>query len=115
MIVEALTSFRSEMVGIVDTSTKELLRDQLAEFQSQMKHEFQTYLAETLKQQQSAVAPTGSPGVSTPTTPRSGTGSRGFFPTLEAVKKEIGRFRMLLDKYVQNHAGYVKVGGSVTI
>ncbi len=115
MIAQALASFRSEMVGIVDTSTKELLQDQLAEFQSQMKHEFQTYLAETLKQQQSAVAPTGSPGVSTPTTPRSGTGSRGFFPTLEAVKKEIGRFRMLLDKYVQNHAGYVKVGGSVTI
>ncbi len=56
MIAEALTSFRSEMVGIVDTSTKELLRDQLVEFQSQMKQEFQAYLAEALKQQQSPVA-----------------------------------------------------------
>ncbi len=111
MIAEALTSFRSEMVGIVDTSTKELLQDQLVEFQSQMKQEFQAYLAEALKQQQSPVAGSGSPGVSTPTASRSGAGSRGFFPTLEAVKKEIGRFRMLLDKCVENPERHVKFRG----
>ena len=102
LISEAIGGLKDEFSGIVSSSTKELVQSHFAEFRSQMKEEFRTYLVEAIKQQQ-VTAPAGSPGASAPTTPRHGssTGSKGFFPTIEAVKREIGRFRMLLDKYVE--------------
>ena len=102
VIAQAIGGLKDKFSGIVSSSTKELVQSHFAEFRSQMKEEFRTYLAEAMKQQQ-VTALAGSPGASTPTTPRPGssTGSKGFFPTIEAVKKEIGHFRMLLDKYVE--------------
>ena len=105
MIEQAMSKiredFKEEFTGMIGSSTKELVQSQFAEFQSQMKEEFLTYLAEALKQQQ-VTAMAGSPDISTPTAPRPGgsKGGRGFFPTIEAVKREIGRFTMLLDKHV---------------
>lgn len=97
MIAGAIAEFKHDFTSAVGTSTKELVQSQLAEFQLQIKREFQANLAEAMKRQQVQIT-AASPCVSTPTTPRPGTGSKGFFPTIEAAKKEISRFRMLLDK-----------------
>ena len=97
MIVGAIAEFKHDFTSAVGSSTKELVQSQLAEFQSQIKQEFQANLAETIKQHRVQIAAT-SPCVSTPTTPGPGTRSKGFSPTIEAAKKEISRFRMLLDK-----------------
>lgn len=97
MIAGAIAEFKHDFTSAVGSSTKELVQSQLAEFQLQIKREFQANLAEAMKRQQVQIA-AASPCVSTPTTPRPGTGSKGFFPTIEAAKKEISRFRMLLDK-----------------
>ena len=103
MIAKAIGGFKDELTSMVGSSTKELVQSHFAEFRSQMKEEFHTYLAEALKQQQ-VLATASSPGVSTPVAPRPGScnGGKGCFPTLKTVKKEIGRFRMLLDKYVKS-------------
>ena len=106
MIEQAMSKmreeFKEEFTGMIGSSTKELVQSQFAEFQTQMREEFRAYLVEALKQQQ-VRATASSPGVSTPTGPRPGScnGGKGCFPTLETVKKEIGCFRMLLDKYVE--------------
>lgn len=97
MIAGAIAEFKHDFTSAVGSSTKELVQSQLAEFQLQIKREFQANLAEAMKRQQVQIT-AASPCVSTPTTPRPGTGSKGFFPTIEAAKKEISRFRMLLDK-----------------
>ena len=103
MIAEAIQGFKDEFSSMVGSSTKELVQSHFGEFRLQMKEEFRKNLAEAMKQQQ-VPASASSPGVSTPSAPRPGSsnGSRGFFPTIEAVKREIGRFRMLLDKYVKS-------------
>ena len=97
MIAGAIAEFKHDFTSAVGSSTKELVQSQLVEFQLQIKREFQANLAEAMKRQQVQIT-AASPCVSTPTTPRPGTGSKGFFPTIEAAKKEISRFRMLLDK-----------------
>lgn len=97
MIAGAIAEFKHDFTSAVGSSTKELVQSQLAEFQLQIKREFQANLAEAMKRQQVQIT-AASQCVSTPTTPRPGTGSKGFFPTIEAAKKEISRFRMLLDK-----------------
>ena len=103
MIDRAVRGFKDELTGMVGSSTKELVQSHFAEFRLQMKEDFRAYVVEALKQQQVRAA-ASSPGVSTPTAPRPGScnGGKGCFPTLETVKKEIGRFRMLLDKYVKS-------------
>ena len=97
MIAGAIEEFKNEFTSAGGSSTRELVQSQLEEFQSQIKQEFQANLAEAMKRQQVQIT-AASPCVTTPTTPCPGTGSKGFFPTIEAAKKEISRFRMLLDK-----------------
>ena len=87
LIAKALTSFKTE----VNSCTSDLLQQQMAEFRSEMTQEFRAYV-EAAKQQQ----PAGSPDVCAKT--GSARGSRGIFPTIEAIKKESGRFRALLDQ-----------------
>jgi hypothetical protein len=87
LILKAMTSFKTE----VSNCTNDLLQRQMAEFRSEMKQEFRAYMEEAKQHQ-----PAGTPDVSTKA--GSARGSRGIFPTVEAIKKESGRFRALLDQ-----------------
>ena len=87
MIAKALTAFKSE----VNTSTSELLKQQMAEFRLEMKQDFRAYMEEAKQQR-----PASTPDISTKT--GSARGSRGIFPTIEVIKKDSGRFRALLDQ-----------------
>ena len=86
MIAGAIAEFKHDFTSAVGSSTKELVQSQLAEFQSQIKQEFQANLAEAMKRQQVQIT-AASPCVTTPTTPRPGTGSKGFSPPLRLPKR----------------------------
>ena len=79
MIAKALTSIKAE----VNTCASELLKQQMAEFWSEMKQEFHAYMEEAKQQW-----PAGTPDVSTKT--GSARRSRDIFPIVEAIKTESG-------------------------
>ena len=61
MIAGAIAEFKHEFTSAVGSSTKELVQSQLAEFQLQIKREFQANLAEAMKRQQVQRARAGPP------------------------------------------------------